>query len=249
MPWTEAEGYLTADRIVVLPLGAAAKEHGPHLLLRNDEILAEYYARRVVEARPVALLPTLTYGFYPAFLEYPGSVSLSFNTQRDAIAEICRSIARYGPRRFYVLNTGVSTARPLKATADLLAQEGIRMTFTDVLKAGRDAEQAVKQQKYGTHADEIETSMVLYMQPAAVRMEQAAEGGGNDRPGPLTRDPNNPNGHYSASGVFGDARLATWQKGERIVEAAVRDILAEIDGLGGDPVPPGTPTSPLGPGR
>ena len=82
---------------MVLPLGAAAKEHGPHLLLRNDEILAEYYARRVVEARPVAVLPTLTYGFYPAFLEYPGSVSLSDDTQRDAVVEIVRSIARHGP--------------------------------------------------------------------------------------------------------------------------------------------------------
>jgi acetamidase/formamidase/creatinine amidohydrolase/Fe(II)-dependent formamide hydrolase-like protein len=249
MPWTEAEGYLTADRIVVLPLGAAAKEHGPHLLLRNDEILAEYYARRVVEARPVALLPTLTYGFYPAFLEYPGSVSLSFDTQRDAVVEICRSIARYGPRRFYVLNTGVSTARPLKAAVEILTREGIQIAFTDVLRVGREAEQAVKEQKFGTHADEVETSMVLYMQPASVQMSKAAAGGGSDRPGPLTRDPNNPNGLYSASGVFGDARLATWQKGERIVEAAVRDILTDIDALAQQPLPTGTPGSPLETGR
>jgi acetamidase/formamidase/creatinine amidohydrolase/Fe(II)-dependent formamide hydrolase-like protein len=245
MTWTDAESYLTPGRIVVLPLGAAAKEHGPHLLLRNDEILAEYYARRVAEARPVALLPTLTYGFYPAFLEYPGSVSLSFETQRDAVLEVCRSIARYGPRRFYVLNTGVSTIRPLEATAELLAAEGILMRFTDVLKVGREAEEAVREQKFGTHADEIETSMVLYMQPAAVRMERAAAGGEADRPGPLTRDRSRRDGLYSPSGVFGDARLATWQKGERIVEAAVKDILAEIDVLATEPVPPGTPRSPL----
>jgi creatinine amidohydrolase len=245
MPWTEAERFLTPDRVVVLPLGAAAKEHGPHLLLRNDEILAEYYARRVLEARPVALLPTLTYGFYPAFLEYPGSVSLSLLTQRDAVAEICRSLARYGPRRFYVLNTGVSTLRPLKATAELLAREGILMRYTDVLKVGAQAERAVREQKFGTHADEIETSMILYMEPSAVRMDKAAEGGSADRPGPLTRDPNNPQGVFSASGVFGDARLATREKGERIVEAAVLDILAEIDALAGEAVPPGTPASPL----
>jgi acetamidase/formamidase/creatinine amidohydrolase/Fe(II)-dependent formamide hydrolase-like protein len=249
MPWTDAEAYLTGDRVVVLPVGAAAKEHGPHLLLRNDEILAEYYARRVVEARPVALLPTLTYGFYPAFLEYPGSVSLSFDTQRDAVVEIVRSLARHGPRRFYVLNTGVSTARPLKATAELLAREGILMSFTDVAKVGAAAEAAVKEQKFGTHADEIETSMVLYMQPGAVRMEKAAAGGEADRPGPLTRDPNRKDGLFSASGVFGDARLASRQKGERVVEAAVRDILSEIDALGSAPVPEGTPGSPLEKGR
>ena len=245
MPWTEAEGFLSKERIVVLPLGAASKEHGPHLLLRNDEILAEYYARRVVEARPVAMLPTLTYGFYPAFLEYPGSVSLSFDTQRDAVVEICRSIARYGPRRFYVLNTGVSTLRPLKATAERLAAEGILMRFSDPLRAGHEAEEAVKEQKFGTHADEIETSMILYMEPQAVRMEKATAGGDASTKGPLTRDASNKDGLYSASGVFGDARLATWQKGERVVEAAVRDILAEIDALAKEALPAGTPGSPL----
>src|SRR5437773_637073 len=117
VPWTQAERYLSRDRVVVLPLGAGAKEHGPHLPLGNDQILAEYFARRAVEARPVALLPTLTYGFYPAFLEFPGSVSLSSGTQREAVAEICRSIARHGPRRFYVLNTGISTVPPLAETA------------------------------------------------------------------------------------------------------------------------------------
>ena len=245
LPWTEAEKLLTPDRVVVLPLGAAAKEHGPHLLLRTDEILAEHFARRVVERRPVALLPTLTYGFYPAFLEYPGSVSLSFETQRDAVAEICRAIARYGPRRFYVLNTGVSTARPLRATADLLAREGILMRFTDLAVAGKSAEEAVREQRYGTHADEVETSMILFMAPGTVRMDRAVADGERVRPGPLTRDPTNADGHYSPSGVFGDATLATWRKGERVVEAMLADVLADLDQLAGAPVPAGTPRSPL----
>ena len=59
------------------PLGAAVKEHGPHLPLRSDEVPAVSFARRVVEARPVALLATRTYGFSPAFLAYPGSVSFA----------------------------------------------------------------------------------------------------------------------------------------------------------------------------
>jgi creatinine amidohydrolase len=127
----------------------------------------------------------------------------------------------------------------------MLSAEGIVMLFTDVLKVGAEAERAVKEQKFGTHADEIETSMVLYMEPPAVRMEKAAAGGSADRPGPLTRDPARADGLYSASGVFGDATLATWQKGERIVEAAVRDILAEIEALAREPLPGGSPASPL----
>lgn len=247
VPWTEAEPFLSKERVVVLPLGAGAKEHGPHLLLRNDEIMADYFAERVRAARPVALLPTLTYGFYPAFLEYPGSVSLSLETQRDAVAEICRSLARYGPRRFYVLNTGVSTRAPLEAAVELLAREGIVLRFADPSSLGSRAEAEVKQQKAGTHADEIETSMVLYMRPAAVRMDKAVADGLPPGKGPLTRIAGNPQGHYSPSGVFGDASLATWQKGERVVEAMVSEMLKEIDALADAPLPPGSPRSPLDP--
>jgi amidase len=246
LPWTEAEKVLTRDRIVVLPLGAAAKEHGPHLTLRNDEILADYYADRVLAVRAIALLPTLTYGFYPAFLDFPGSTSVSFDTQRDTVAQIVRSVARHGPRRFYVLNTGVSTARPLKAAAELLAGEGIVLHYSDVLQIGKAAEDAVREQKFGTHADEIETSMVLYMRPGTVRMEKAVADGGGASSGPLTRD-RAKGGHYAPSGVFGDPTLASWHKGQRIVEQAVADLLSGIDALAGAPVPPGEPRSPVEP--
>jgi len=245
IPWTEAEPVLTRERVVVLPLGAASKEHGPHLPLGNDEILAEYLADRVVRARPVAVLPTLTYGYYKSFLEYPGSVSLSEATQRDAVVEIARSIAGYGPRRFYVLNTGISTTGPLRAAAEILGREGILMRFTDIEKVGHAAEQAVKEEKVGTHADEIETSMVLYMRPGAVRMERAVADGLVYRDAALTRDTHSRIGHVSPSGVYGDPSRASWAKGERVTEAKVADILAEIDALALAPVPAGQPRSPL----
>lgn len=243
--WTEAEALLTPDRIVVLPLGAGSKEHGPHLPLSNDQVMADYFAGRLLAARPIALLPTLSYGFYPAFLEYPGSVSLSFETQRDMVAEICRSIARYGPRRFYVLNTGISTVRPLEATVALLRTEGILLRFTDLRVAGKQAEDRVRQQESGTHADEVETSMMLYIAPQVVRMDKAVKDGSVVRPGPLTRDPKSSTGHYSPSGVFGDATLATRAKGEVIVEGVLKDVLGELDALVREPLPEGGPRSPL----
>ena len=100
----------------------------------------------------------------------------------------------------------------------------------------------MREQKFGTHADEIETSMVLYMEPGAVRMERAvADGGATRGRGPLTRDPRNAAGHYSPSGVFGDATLASRAKGERVAEAMVADILRDIDALAAAPLPAGTP--------
>jgi len=248
VPWTEAEPLLTRDRVVVLPLGAAAKEHGPHLLLRNDEILAEYFARRVVESRPVALLPTLTYGYYPAFLDYPGSTSVSSDTQRDTVVQIVRSIARHGPRRFYVLNTGVSTRTPLAAAAAALEREGVLMRYTDILAAGKEVENALRQQPRGTHADEIETSMLLFMRPSAVRMDRATADGLQGGEGYLYRRPVQ-GGVLSPSGVYGDATLATWQKGERVVGAMVDSILKDIDATAAAPLPAGAPRSALDPVR
>ena len=121
LTWIEAEKILTPDTVVVIPLGAEAKEHGPHLKLKNDFLMAEYLKQHVLEQSSAVVTPTVNYSFYPAFVEYPGSTSLRLETARDLIVDICRSLARYGPRRFYVLNTGISTLRALKPAADLLA--------------------------------------------------------------------------------------------------------------------------------
>jgi creatinine amidohydrolase len=235
LTWVEAEARLTPATVVVIPLGAAAKEHGPHLKLSNDWLMAEYLKRRVLAAADVVIAPTVNYHFYPAFVEYPGSTSLRLETARDLIVDICRGLAAFGPRRFYVLNTGVSTLRALRPAAELLAAEGILLHFTDILKVAGPAEAEVREQEGGTHADEIETSMMLYIAPETVQMSKAVKEY-NPGPGPLTRNPTRA-GVYSASGVYGDATLATREKGERIVEATVAGILAEIEALRRAPLP------------
>ncbi|HWN69000.1 MAG TPA: creatininase family protein, partial [Haliangium sp.] len=227
------------DTIVVIPLGAGSKEHGPHLMLENDAILAEYFTRRVLAEADVVIAPLVNTHFYPAFVEYPGSISLSFETARALIADICRSLARFGPRRFYVLNTGVSTMRPLAASAEDLAKEGILLRYTNLLEAIGPVEKAVSRQPGGSHADEIETSMILYIDPASVDMSKAVKDYHPDRPGGLTRDLDGP-GTYSPTGVWGDATLATREKGERVVEALLVALLRDIDALRTAPLPAGT---------
>lgn len=230
LSWKQAEKLLGADTIVVIPLGAEAKEHGPHLRLDNDAQLARYFASRVLAAADVVVAPTLNYSFYPAFLEYPGSTSLRFDTARDTVADVARNFAGYGVRRIYVLNTGVSTMRPLAAAAQMLAKEGILLRYTDIIRAGGDVEKRVAQQVRGTHADEIETSMMLYIAPGRVDMRLAVRDDSPDAPGPLTRMPDG-KGVYSPSGIWGDATLATRAKGKLVVEARVRAILADLQAL------------------
>ncbi len=220
----------------MIPLGAASKEHGPHLKLNNDLRIAEYLEKRVLARSRVVVAPTISYSFYPAFGEYPGSTTLTFETSRDVVVEVCRSLARYGPRRFYVINTGVSTARPLAAAAEMLAKEGILLTYTDLLSATAEVERRVSKQEGGTHADEIETSMMLMIAPETVDMRRAKKDYVPGK-GPLTRDPNNKSGVYSPTGTWGDPTLATRAKGRAVVEALVRTILSDIERLRAMTVP------------
>src|SRR5271163_694332 len=162
LSWDEAERALTSDAIVVIALGAQSKEHGLHLQLNNYFLMAEYFKNRVLAAAPqnVVVAPTINYSFYPAFLEYPGSTSLSRDTARSMITDIVRSLAHYGPRRFYILNTGISTLKPLALATEELAYDGILLRYTDLTKD--DPVEKKLRQSGGTHADEIETSMTLY---------------------------------------------------------------------------------------
>jgi creatinine amidohydrolase len=230
LTWFEAEKILRPESVVVIPLGAAAKEHGPHLKLKNDFILAEYYKGRVLKESNVIVAPTLNYHFYPSFVEYPGSTSLRQETARDLVIDICRGLAKFGPKRFYILNTGISTVRALKPAAEALASDGIAMTFTDPesIAAVRDK---IRKQEGGSHADEIETSMMLYMQPRAVDMQKAVKDYRPSVGSGLTRDPKSTTSTYSASGVWGDATLATREKGKVVTEAMVTQILADIEKL------------------
>ncbi|MCU0646711.1 MAG: creatininase family protein [Gemmatimonadaceae bacterium] len=242
LPWPEARARLTPDAIVVIPLGAESKEHGPHLKLDNDRRLADWFTARVRASSDVIIAPTINYHFYPAFVDYAGSTTLRFETARDMVVDIVRAIARHGPRRFYVLNTGVSTMRPLAASAAILAEEGVLLAYTNILTAGGDAETRIRQQREGTHADELETSMMLYMDSSAVDMQKAVREyapitGGTESSSRLSPVPVTGT-RLSPSGVYGDATLATREKGRIISEATVASMLREIATLRTASLPP-----------
>jgi creatinine amidohydrolase len=241
LAWPEAERVLTAEAVVVLPVGAAAKEHGPHLRLDNDLVLAEHLARRVLAGtgREVIVAPTLSYHHYPAFVEYPGSTSLRMETARDLTLDVVRGLARHGPRRFYALNTGISTVKALAPAAEALAREGILLRWTDLARALAPAEQRLARQRRGSHADEVETSMMLFLDPGRVDMARAVRDDEGEGRGVFTRQADvGPGRHRSASGVWGDPTLASAVKGRGFVEALVAAILADLDALHRSPTPP-----------
>lgn len=235
MTWPEAERVLTADAIVVIPIGAASKEHGPHLRLSNDWIMADYLRRRLAERSRVVVAPIVGLSYYPAFVEYPGSLNLRLDTARDVLIDVVRSLARHGPRRFYALNTGISTLKALRPAAEALAADGVLLRYTDLSAELAPTEKQIAQQEGGTHADELETSMMLYIAPDSVDMSRAVKDY-HPGDGPLTRNPNGP-GTYSPTGTWGDPTLATRAKGERLVGALIDALVADVDALRAAPLP------------
>ena len=237
LTWPEAQEVLRTDAVVLIPLGAAAAQHGPHLTLGTDLVLAEYLGRRVADRSSVILAPTIPYHHYPAFDEYPGSTSLSLATARDLTADVIRSVARFGPRRFYVLNMGISGEGSLQAAASALAAEGILMRYVDVTGTLATASRAVRQQDGGNHADEVETSMMLHVDSASVDMKAAARDFSRaSQPFRLTRTAGAP-GTYSRTGIWGDATLATKEKGTIVIDRLVSTLVDEVEQLRSAPLP------------
>ena len=225
LSWVEAERCFAAKPMIVIPLGAAAKEHGPHLPLNNDAIIACWLAEQLRLLRPVVIAPLINASYYPAFVEYPGSISLRTETARDVIVDICNSLARFGLTRFYVLNTGLSTLGPLAAAKSLL---GDKLVFEYLVldQALQTLPPGLLAQSYGSHADEAETSLMLHIAPEVVDMSLAVDDGVEGE-GRLTRQRGD--GLWSRSGVYGQATLASADKGRSIAEHLLQHCLQSID--------------------
>jgi len=228
LTWMDAEKALKEYEVVLIALGARTKEHGPHLLLKNDYVMAEYLKERVIEEVRVIVLPTLQYGYYPAFLEYPGSISIQSETFKNILVDICQSMNGYGMKKFYVLNTGVSTLSPLALAKKELDKKGIILEYLNILEVDEKLPLGLMKQEGGTHADEGETSMMLYIAPETVDMSRAVKDY-DSRPNRrgLTRDPAGEE-HYSPTGIWGDPTLATREKGRIIVENTVSAIIKQV---------------------
>ena len=235
LAWPDAELWLTSSTVVVIPLGAGAIEQGPHMKLGSDERLARHLASRVQAASAVVVAPALAYHAYAAYAEYPGSTTLGDTVARDMTVEAVRSLSKFGPRRFYVLNTSAATIGALQSAAKTLSDAGILLGYTDPDHWTRKAAVLKQSNLLVAHADEAATSMMLFVDPSAVDMTRATREYAEGR-GVLTRQEGG-RGVVSKSGVLGDATLATAQKGKMLVDALVAGMVDDIESIRSAPLP------------
>jgi creatinine amidohydrolase len=226
LTWQQGEPLLIKNKPVVIPLGASAKEHGPHLPLNSDAIIAEWLASEVVSRLPIVVAPNINCSFYPAFSDYPGSISMSLSTATNMVIDICKSLAAFGADRFYILNTGVSTEKPLSEARERLDEENLTLEYLHLSQALKRIPEGVLTQGWGSHADEHKTSLILHIAPEVVNMEAAVDDG-SEGEGMLSRTRGT--GTWSESGVFGQARLASVEKGELVAQALIDEAINDIE--------------------
>ena len=228
--WVDIKARLQAGATALLPVGAACQEQGEHLPMATDRIQADWLARSLVRHANVVVWPTLSYGYYPAFVRYPGSISLARETFVRLARDVLRGILWSGPCQVLVVNTGISTIAPLEEAIRSLRNQG-RLTLVNAYEGPcfRRVVAELEEQRCGSHADEIETSIMLVIAPERVRMGRAVAWDANRLQGAFSPDDPTSVG-YSPSGVYGDPTRANGAKGRRLLAAMFSDILKQLSG-------------------
>jgi creatinine amidohydrolase len=231
LTWPEVERHIAGGAVGILPIGAGAKQHGRHLPMDTDRRQAEWLAARLIRRFNVLVWPSLSYGFYPAFVEYAGSCCVSEATFEALVEDVLGVARRQGVAQMAVVNTGVSTKPALERLSMRLSgvhlinvYDGPRMTALS---------SQVLEQSVGGHADERETSIMLAIDADAVNMAKAATWDRSLQPGRLRRsDSAHPN--YSPDGVVGNPTLASLEKGRMLLSAMLEDVSQSLRPLFAD---------------
>ena len=240
LSWPEAEARIQQAPIVVIPFAAGAKEHGAHLPMNADQVVMEYLADAAVSAADVLIAPPILHGWFPAFRGFSGTEVKEPRVFEEYVYQVALSLAQQGANRIVFLNTGISNATglPIAIVArEIRVQTGVPTLVISWNDLETAEVETFTEQREGGHGDEIETSINLFLQPDKVNMDLAVRDYGNRpekdypgyEPGLFSRDPQDP--RYSESGIYGDATLATAEKGERALAIMVAEWLRALEGF------------------
>jgi len=241
------------DPVCVIPV-ATLEDHGYHLPIDTDVVIAETLADLAVQKCPgrALLLPTVTHGYTPHHMDFPGPITIDWKTFVDGLLDIGRSLFRHRFSRILFVNGHGSNVPLVEMAARLLMVERPEATAAsfwylssaesaELLQRTRDSEAPGGM----AHACELETSLYLAIEPGLVQMQKAVK----EIPpqtefmwmdwsdGPLSYMP-----HWSGlteSGVTGDASVATAETGRALLERAQEEVAEYIADVASRPRQPG----------
>jgi len=243
-------GLDAASTVAVLPLGAT-EQHGPHLPLGVDTVLADGIVAASLPLLPAGLpvlfLPTQQIGLSPEHARFAGTLTLSAETLIRMWNEIGAGVARAGVKKLVLFNAHGGHVGAMDIVArELRAAHGLIVYSVSWfnLPLGEAGERfSAHEHRFGVHAGEIETSMMLALRPQHVDMKQARhfKSSSQDRAAKNTILGNGSSAKlgwamqdYNAEGAAGNAAAATAEKGRAVLDAAGQQLallLQEISGL------------------
>jgi creatinine amidohydrolase len=238
LTFEDLNGLAARDAIVLLPI-ASVEQHGPHLPVGVDSILCENVCKGSAEALvgevPVVVAPTVWCGMAEHHMSFGGTFTFDIPTYRAVLLAYLTSIQRAGFRRVAIVNGHGGNMSAMNAFLPDLQREltlAIRATTYFDLAVDK-ARLHLERQSSVMHACEMETSMMMVFAPGTVKHERLGEA-----VGPVfqdARDVLQPKWQrfrsimeISANGVLGDARVATVEKGHKLVEACRDGLVAEL---------------------
>ncbi|GAA2003949.1 creatininase family protein [Nakamurella flavida] len=242
LSWKRFGDRLAAGAVPLLPFGAY-EQHGPHLPLSTDTVMAQGLTRRLATVLhgevDTLVLPPVEYGQTTDNDGFPGTLTLSFDTVRAIALDLAAALHRQGARCLVVVNGDFGNQAPLRVAARESVQRWdfpvLVINYPGMAEAA-DAALTSEPAGYGLrHADEFETSIMLALTPDDVRMDTAVA----EYPEYPAVFPALQIGLHelSVTGVFGDPTAATAEKGEALLERLsaaaaelVRAFVSRVDG-------------------
>ena len=233
MTWKEVDDLDRSKALVILPIGSI-EQHGPHLPLGMDILVAEAVLdmalENVEDKYEILVMPAFPIGQSPEHMDFPGTITLTAQTIITVIKEICSGLTRHGFKKILIVNGhGGNIANIGAAGFDIRNEQGL-ITFMfnawalipglgpDVVKREADA-------RSESHGGEIETSIMLALDPSLVHMEWAID---EENPqlkkgkfvamgGPVDFSWNAMLDH-APSGISGEPSFGSVEKGEAIMK-------------------------------
>lgn len=179
LSWTQVKDLAATDPIVLLPIGAV-EQHGPHLPIHEDSIVAEWVADELAKTNDCYVAPALHYGHSGTFRGYNGNLSLSQETLRNVTYELIEALVHSGFRRIIIVNNNGGNVGPVTgASLDARRDLGVLIGHVYPWQLGYALMRDVYQDPataYG-HGAEPEHSAMLAMFPDQVQSELAVQGG------------------------------------------------------------------------
>ena len=251
LTWPEVARAVREERVPLVPIGTL-EDHGPHLPIDTDVTLVEAICRGAAERLPgeTVLLPPIVHGYSPHHMDFPGTVTIGWDTFCRYCTDVATSLVRHGFGRVLLVNGHGSNQNLVEMAARLAVVEHpnalVAASFYLAGPSSADVIAGLRDSTRGgmAHACELETSLYLHIDPGAVDMSRAVDERGYPQgdnlwmdwsDGPLKLMPWWSS--FSRSGVQGDATKASAEKGAKLYAAAIEEIAAFVTELRATPIP------------